>query len=155
MASDSSDRASRSSSPLAPAKRLSPRDVLLKTPSPDPASALIFTGAVPSAATIEATIDSKFKTCGENCDRKGCRRMRFSHNRRLVCTEHMPGESYKKCGGQEGCKNVIHADCLEDNDIETWICHSCTAITASMYSETLAGFNPSMREPRFEHTSSR
>jgi hypothetical protein len=40
----------------------------------------------------------------------------------------MPLDSYKTCTAQ-GCKNVIHADCLEDKDIDTWTCRSCTLAT--------------------------
>ena len=67
------------------------------------------------------------KTCGEFCDKLGCRTMRAKHVRRLVCTDCMPVDTFKTCNGH-GCKNVIHTVCLEDQDIKTWTCRSCTAI---------------------------
>ena len=134
MSSYSND--SRSSSPAL--EVLSPRDVLLKTPSPDPATATPATMAHAastlnsnvSALPAAATNDSKFKMCGEYCDKAGCRTMRFKHNKRLVCTKCMPAESYTICSGQ-GCKNIIHADCMENKWIETWTCRTCTAIKAT------------------------
>ena len=67
------------------------------------------------------------KTCGEFCDKLGCRTMRAKHVRRLVCTDCMPVDTFKTCNGH-GCKNVIHSVCLEGEDIQNWTCRSCTAI---------------------------
>jgi hypothetical protein len=71
--------------------------------------------------------EAALKTCGEYCDKLGCRTMRAKHVRRLVCTDCMPVDTFKTCNGH-GCKNVIHTVCLEDQDIKTWTCRSCTAI---------------------------
>lgn len=85
--------------------------------------------------------EAALKTCGEFCDRLGCRTMRAKHVRRLVCTDCMPVDTFKTCNGH-GCKNVIHTVCLEDQDIKTWTCRSCTAIKATNPTPAAATTNP-------------
>ena len=92
------------------------QNATLNATLPDPA---------PIAATSDTIRSANFLLCGDSCDKVGCRTMRYKHNRRLVCTKCMPPESYKTCT-QQGCKNVIHADCMHDKEIQTWTCRSCT-----------------------------
>jgi hypothetical protein len=82
--------------------------------------------SVPAPEAVPATDASKvsLKTCGDLCDRHGCRRMLAKHLRRLVCVKCMPENSYKVCA----CGKCIHTLCIQEGDLtQNWECTDCTA----------------------------
>jgi hypothetical protein len=122
---------------------------MASSPSPPPtagelaATDQFFDIAAAHASALFAAPDAllktcALKTCGQQCEGNGCRKMVSKHCRRLVCPACMPSQSFMKCAA--GCNAYIHIGCIDGTGMQvvasqSWMCSSCVACVDSVGAE--------------------